>query len=283
MNITNPELTARYQWAQQIAVEAGRLTLPFFRATHLHVEHKSDGSPLTLADQTSERRLREQINARFSSDAIMGEEFGAQAGTSEFRWILDPIDGTKTFVSGVPLFGTMIGIEYAGRAVAGVIYFPALDEGVHALTGGGAWYFRGAEPPCPARVSRKSTLAESVLVTTCVESLDKRGAWAAYQALARRVRWARTWGDVYGYLLVATGRAEVMIDPYMNLWDAAALLPILEEAGGCFTDWRGEPRIDAGESVGSNGLVHSEVLDILKQAPPLPPELVEVLGGKRTR
>ena len=154
-------------------------------------------------------------------------------------------------------------------SLIGAVYFPGLDEGIFAMVGRGAWHFRGDAEPTPARVSQTSQLADSVFVTSEVEMFAGRGAAAAYRQLAEQVYFARSWGDVYGYLLVATGRVEVMIDPVLNLWDAAAVEPIVTEAGGKFTDWSGETNIEAGESVGSNGLVHEAVLNILSNQKPL--------------
>lgn len=254
----------RYEFAQSIAVEAGDVTLNYFNRSNLDIEWKSDGSPLTQADRASETLLRERIQVHFPDDSIIGEEFGETSGSSEFRWILDPIDGTKSFVCGVPLYGTMVAVECAGEALIGSVYFPPLREGLYAMKDHGAWYFQGDRRPQRARVSHRKNPADSVLLTTSVEAFDQRDASEAYLKLARQFKWARTWGDVYGYLLVATGRAEVMIDPLMNVWDAAALLPIIDEAGGRFSDWQGQRRIDSGDAIGSNGQFHDWVIENLK-------------------
>jgi histidinol phosphatase-like enzyme (inositol monophosphatase family) len=208
--------------------------------------------------------LRERIAAVFKQDGILGEEFGNDAGTSGFNWILDPIDGTKSFISGVPLYGTMVGIECDGRALAGFVYIPGLDEGVYASVGQGAWHLRGDWAARRCSVSQKSRLADGLFVTSQVDSFAKRGASAAFEALQAAAYVTRTWGDCYGYLLVATGRAEVMVDPILNVWDAAAVQPIVEEAGGRFTDWQGTATIQAGEAIGSNSLVIEEVLAITR-------------------
>ncbi len=257
--MTPSELSSRLEWARQIAVEAGKRTLDYYQASDLDVKIKADGSPLTIADQAAEKLLRSRIADRFPHDSIVGEEFGESNGNNEYRWILDPIDGTKSFVCGVPLYGTMVGVECAGRAVIGAIYFPPLDEGMYAARGMGAIHFR-REKSSPARVSKVSELSQAVILTTSVEAFSQRDALDSYLALTRQAKFARTWGDVYGYLLVATGRAEIMIDPQMNVWDAAALLPIIEESGGRFTDWNGESRIDSGDSIGSNGSLHDQVV-----------------------
>jgi histidinol phosphatase-like enzyme (inositol monophosphatase family) len=205
------------------------------------------------------------ITQEFSSDAILGEEFGEQAGTSGYRWILDPIDGTKSFVRGVPLYGTLIGLEFESQPQLGVIYIPGLEECVYAANGEGAWHQRGQSSPVPARVSRRSRLAESLFCTSEVTHWPRLGRQAALDKLHAACQLSRTWGDCYGYLLVATGRAELMVDPEMSVWDAAALQPILQEAGGTFTDWKGQPTIHSGEGIGTNGLILNEVLELVSQ------------------
>lgn len=263
------ELAARLELAKTAAVDAGRLTLDYFQQDNFQVQQKADSSPVTVADQRAEELLRQQIAAAFPGDGIIGEEFGEQSGTSGYRWILDPIDGTKTFIRGVPLYGTLIGVEHEGVSGVGVIYVPGLDELVYAARGQGAWYVKGGAAPVAARVSSRERLAEGLFVTSQIDSFAKRGAAEVFERLERAAHVTRTWGDCYGYLLVATGRAELMIDPLMNVWDAAAIQPILEEAGGAFTDWLGRPTIHGGEGIGCNGRVLEEVLAITRSAPPL--------------
>ncbi|NLF67711.1 MAG: histidinol-phosphatase [Candidatus Anammoximicrobium sp.] len=259
------ELATRLDLAVSAAREAGQLTLKFFQRDNLAVERKADNSPVTEADRQAEQRLRERIRDAFPDDGILGEEFGEQAGVSDFRWILDPIDGTKSFICGVPLYGTLIGVERAGASEIGVIYVPGLDECVYAATGGGAWYTRGAAAPRAARVSQRDRLCDAVFLTSQLDNYYPRGAQQVYLELERTAYITRTWGDCYGYLLVATGRADVMIDPIMNLWDAAALQPVLEEAGGVYTDWSGRPTIHGGEGIGCNGLLLDQVLAITQR------------------
>ncbi len=266
----SPEVGSRLTLANRIAVEAGKLTLKHFRNEALKVIRKGDGSPLTIADQEAETFLREEISKAFPDDGIVGEEFGVTEGTSEFNWILDPIDGTKSFICGVPLYGTMVAVERIGdsgdrQSVIGSVYLPGIDEGIFASTGQGAWYFQGDEAAVRARVSKTKRVEDAVLVTSEVETFGEREAADVYGRLAQSVYFSRTWGDVYGYLLVATGQVDVMIDPILNVWDAAAVEPIIREAGGRFTDWSGEARIDSGDSVGSNGLFHDEILKLLRQ------------------
>lgn len=259
------DLHSRWQLARSAAREAGQLTLRYFQSDDLAVELKHDQSPVTVADRQAEQLLRERIGQQFPQDAILGEEFGEQAGTSGYRWILDPIDGTKSFIHGVPLYGTLIGVEYQERSQIGVIYIPVLDEGVDAATGQGAWHERGGVARRPASVSPAATLAQSLLCSsdTRFHTPERR---AAYGRLQEAVQLSRTWGDCYGYLLVATGRAEVMLDPIMSVWDAAALQPVLVEAGGTFTDWQGRETIYSGEGIATNGHVLDEVLAFTRGA-----------------
>ena len=253
----------RLSAAREFAVEGGKSTLEHF-CTEVEVEKKGDGSPLTIADRGAETLIRKLIGERFPDDAIVGEEFDDKEGSTGWRWILDPIDGTKSFISGVPLYGTMVGVEFEGSCDIGVCYFPGLDEGVFACTGKGAWSFSGTAEPVRAKVSTRKDLPDAVLVTSESETFADRAAADVYQQLARKVYFARTWGDAYGYYLVATGRVDVMIDPILSVWDAAAVKPVIEEAGGRFTDWAGNVSIEAGESIGSNGLIHDEILAITK-------------------
>ena len=259
------ERQARLDLALSAAREAGEITLRYFGQHNYAVELKSDRSPVTIADRQAEQHLRDRISAAFPDDAILGEELASRPGDSGFRWILDPIDGTKSFISGVPLYGTLIGVEWEGRAVIGVLRMPALDEIAYAVAGGGAFSQCGDAPVKPARVSNTSTLAESLFCTSDVKSFATSGKGEAFDRLSGACRLSRTWGDCYGYLLVATGRADVMVDPQMNVWDCAALQPIMEEAGGTFTDWRGTPTIHAGEAIATNKAVLEEVLAITRR------------------
>jgi len=258
------EVQDRLELALSAAREAGRFTLEFFQRDNFQVERKADDSPVTEADRGAEQLLRRKIVEAFPHDGILGEEYGEQAGSSGYRWILDPIDGTKSFISGVPLYATLVGVEYETNSVIGVIDVPGLDECVYAASGHGAWYVEGDVDPRPARVSTKGRLADGLFVTSQVDSFEECGVAEVYRALEKTAYITRTWGDAYGYLLVATGRAELMVDPIMNLWDAAPLQPVLEEAGGAFTDWQGRPTIHGGNGIGCNRHVLEEVLAITR-------------------
>ena len=260
---TSNEANRRYELAQRLAYEAGKRTLVHFQKLKLDVELKKDRSPVTIADRDCETYLREQIHATFPDDAIVGEEFGEQTGSSGYRWILDPIDGTKSFISGVPLYGTMVAVECDGHAQSGVVYLPGLDEMIYAQVGHGCWHRVGENAPVPAHVSKCTELSKAKIVTSEVRSYADRGAAGLYDAMENAAYIARTWGDCYGYLLVATGRVDAAIDPIMNIWDAAAVQPIINEAGGRFSDWQGKGAIDSGDSIGSNGLIHEQLLTVI--------------------
>ena len=262
MSTSNDEVVARLQLARAVAAEAGQITLEYFRRDDVQVELKADSSPVTVADRESEEHLRRRIAAAFPDDGIVGEEFPEQDGRSGFRWIVDPIDGTKSFIHGVPLYGTLVGVEHQRRGVVGVIEMPALGERLYAATGQGAWHQLGNDEPVAARVSSCQRLADALFCTTSVDGFHRIGRGETFERLREAARLTRTWGDCYGYVLVATGWAEVMIDPQMNVWDAAAIQPVIEEAGGTFTDWHGEPTIHNGQGIATNGRVSEEVLAI---------------------
>jgi histidinol-phosphatase len=259
------DLEQRLTFALAIAREAGDITLAYFGRDDLAIERKEDDSPVTLADRQAEEHLRKRIAEIFPNDGIFGEECEERSGQSGFRWILDPIDGTKSFIHQVPVYGTLIGLEHEGKSVLGIIRIPALDECVYASDGRGAWHQRGDQPPKPARVSKRQKLAESLFVTSEVLTFDEIGRRDAFDRLQKTARLTRTWGDCYGYLMVATGRADVMVDPVMSLWDAAAMQPILTEAGGTFTDWKGQPTIYSGEGIATNGVLLDEVLGLVRE------------------
>ncbi len=245
----------------EVAQAAGRHTLKYFRSAKLVVDAKSDDSPVTVADREAEQLVRKLLAEKFPGDTLQGEEFAEQTGTSPYRWIVDPIDGTKSFVCGVPLYSTLLALEQDGQPLGGVIFIPALGEMVVAAIGQGCWYRGGDDDDWQrATVSEKSELTGAVFVTSQVDTFDQRGAADAYKRLEESAWITRSWGDGYGYLLVATGRAEIMVDPICNAWDVAAILPIVTEAGGQFTDWKGQSTTRGGDGLGTNGRLHETVL-----------------------
>ncbi len=245
-------------FAVSAADEAGRLALRYFQQD-LAVEWKADNSPVTIADRECETLLRQRIEQRYPDHGILGEEFGAARPGAGWRWLLDPIDGTQTFIRGVPLWGVMIGLEREGDPVLGVVHFPALRETVSARRDGGArWNGR------PARVSNVSRLEEATLLCTDPRGYEDSEKREGFRRLQVGTRFERTWGDCYGHILVATGRAEVMLDPVLHEWDACALIPILEEAGGQFVDWNGARTARGASGISTNAALAGQVLRILR-------------------
>jgi histidinol-phosphatase len=251
------ELKELLEFSVVLARGAGDITLNYFRKQP-ETSTKSDGSYVTIADREAEAYLRGQINERFPDDGILGEEEGETEGRSGRRWILDPIDGTFAFVHGVPFYGVLIALEIDGEMSVGVINMPALGEIVSAAQGCGC--FLNGEL---TRVSTTAKLEEALLLCTDFRAAAYHGFGRAVDFLQRTAKTSRTWGDCYGYVLVATGRADVMLDPVMNLWDCAPLLPIMEEAGGTFTDWRGVRTVDGGNAIATNKLLFDEVMQLI--------------------
>lgn len=247
-------------FACEIAWQAGKLTLRYFQSG-VAVDRKADESPVTVADREAEAYLRAAITARHPGHAVIGEEEGTSGSAdAEYRWVLDPIDGTRSFIRGVPLYGVLIGLLRGDEPVLGVINLPALGEMVYAAQGQGC-FWNGR----PCRVSSISRLEEALLTGTINVGYERYGKAEPFARLATRAGLIRTWGDCYAYALIATGRAEIALDPGMSLWDAAALLPVLQEAGGSYTDWRGNPTVHGNEGLGTNGLLLDEVLALINQ------------------
>ncbi|MDQ3950537.1 MAG: histidinol-phosphatase [Gemmatimonadota bacterium] len=237
----------------EVARVAGDTALHYFRSAGLTVEPKRDGTPVTVADRAAEQAARGWLRARFPDDGILGEELGEERPGARRRWVLDPIDGTKTFVRGVPLWGSLVAVHEGETILAGAIYCPAVGELVAAAPGAGCWW-NGSR----CAVSAVSDLADATILTTGVRFAGFPARGAAWRELAERVAVSRTWGDCYGYLLVATGRAELMTDPELSPWDAAALLPVITEAGGVYTDWRGRVTAFGGAGVVATNAVLAE-------------------------
>jgi len=253
------ELKDLLNFAVRLAREAGDMTCRHFKGSFV-AERKADDSFVTIADREAERSLRATIERAFPQDGILGEEEDEKPGTSQRRWIIDPVDGTYSFVHGVPLFAVLIGLEISGESVLGVINLPAINEMVYAARGLGCFWNDG-----PARVSATQSLSEALLLATDFGTCEQYGFGPGAQALERQVNARRTWGDAYGHALVATGRADIMLDPVMNVWDCAALSPIVEEAGGTFTDWRGVRTINGGNAISTNGLLFDRVMETIRE------------------
>lgn len=255
-------MSPRLAFAIETATHAGRSTLAHFQ-TGITYESKQDDTPVTQADKNAERLIRLSIAKTYPNDAILGEEEGV-SGEGDDRWVIDPIDGTKSFVCGVPLYATLLSYEQAGEPVVGVCYFPALDEIIYAERGGGA-YWNGR----PCRVSEGSSLKGAVIASSGYLGLERRGLMDAYMRLAENGFATRTWCDAYGHALVATGRADVMIDCQVSRWDISAMSIIVREAGGRFTDLGGKDEL-ADNALSSNANLHSAIVNALAAATAIP-------------
>jgi histidinol-phosphatase len=246
----------------EVAQAAGAVALRHFNST-IDVEHKHDGSPVTIADRSAEQCAREWIRNRFPNDSISGEEYGEEYRVkhshSTRRWIIDPIDGTKSFIRGVPLWGTLVAVCNGSEVIAGAAYFPALGETLAAAIGGGAWW-NGVR----CHVSDVTHMKDATVLTTdhrFPEAPERRRGW---ERIASGASIARDWGDCYGYLLVATGRAEVMLDGVVAEWDVAALFPAIIEAGGVFTDCAGHATPFGNGAVATNKALAREARALLE-------------------
>lgn len=241
----------------EVAQIAGDFAMSHY-AKNIAVDVKADGSPVTVADRGAEERARSWIEENFPDDGILGEEFGSIRTDARRRWIIDPIDGTKSFVRTVPLWGTLIAVTEGDSVLAGCAYFPAVSEIIVAAVGEGC-FWNGT----PCSVSSQSDLASATVVVTDDRFAERPERADAWRKLASSASVVRTWGDCYGYLLLATGRADVMIDEVVSPWDAAALYPIVTEAGGIFTDWRGRATAFGGDIIATNVALGAPVRDIL--------------------
>ena len=250
-------ITSLLAAAGELSEFAAAVAMRHYRAD-IGVETKSDGSPVTIADRNAELAAREWLQQRFPNDGIVGEEFPDTNPDARRRWIIDPIDGTKAFVRGVPLWGTLVACCEGETVLAGAACYPAVNELVMAAPGEGCWW-NGSR----ASVSAVSVLSNSTVLSTDERFLERPERGARWRELTSRAGVVRTWGDCYGYLLVATGRAEIMVDDRMNPWDAAALQPIIEESGGVFTSWRNIPSAFDGDVIATNAALSATVRDAL--------------------
>ena len=234
------------------------MTMARFRDQELVVTTKPDLTPVTEADREVERVLRKRITAGRPDHAVLGEEFGAE-GAGDWRWILDPIDGTKNYVRGIPIWATCIGLQHADETVVGVVSAPALGRRWWAARGEGAFADGG-----PIHVSAVAELADAQLSYDSVQGFEPYGLGERFLDLARRCWRTRGLGDFWSHVLVAEGAVDVAVEPEVSVWDVAAIQVIVEEAGGRFTNLAGAARPDGGSAVSTNGLLHDEVLAALK-------------------
>ena len=253
----NADWKNRYELAVTTAKEAGQLAMGYFD-TNLAVEWKQDLTPVTAADRQAEELIRKRLLSSFPNDGFLGEEFGSTPGTSGFRWIIDPIDGTRNYVRGIPLWATLIGLEYRDEQILGVADVPAMNQTYRALRGDGA--FRDDQR---IHVSKVSDISQAMMFYSSLSWFIKAGRQDAFLELARRVQRQRGFGDFYGFVLVAQGSGELMMEHGTHAWDLAAIKPIVEEAGGRFSNWDGQANIYRPDVLVSNGVLHEEVLNLL--------------------
>jgi histidinol-phosphatase len=252
--------TERYFRALDAAHEAGRLALDFFDSP-ITVEWKDNATPVTVADRAAEELLRTRLLSRFKQDGFLGEESGEVKGSSGFRWIIDPIDGTRSFVRGIPIWATLLGLEFNGDPIAGICFLPAMQQTYRALRGDGA--YRNERR---LQVSKVNDLKESQLFYSSMSWFIKAGAKDTFMDLVARTQRQRGFGDFYGFMLVAQGSGELMVEYGVSPWDIAALMPIIEEAGGKVTDWEGTRTINRRDIIASNSVLHDTTLQLLNGA-----------------
>lgn len=244
----------------RLAEQSGEVLRRHFQSPDLVIDAKDDASPVTAADREAEAMLRELIRDEFPEHGIIGEEFGSEQEDAEFVWILDPIDGTISFVAGVALFGTLVGLLRHGRPILGMIHQPITGELVIGTTTGTTWNGR----PVSLRPERR--LEDAIVLTTdpsLIEAHLPAGAYERFDSVSRRAGTYRGWGDCHGYLLVATGRADAMMDPIMNPWDLLPLIPVIEGAGGVITTWDGGDAATGSSALAAGPRLHAELLAAL--------------------
>jgi histidinol-phosphatase len=251
---TRPDSATLLQAAAELADLTGAEALKYYRHNP-SVEHKADGSPVTVADRQAERLARAWLARRFPGDAILGEEFGQTTGSTGRAWLLDPVDATKSFVRGVPLWGSLVAVVEGDTVLAGAAAYPAIGESVAAALGEGCWH-----DGVRCRVSEVARLEQATLLTSDVQRFATPELRHGWDALAHAAFLARTWGDCYGYLLVTTGRAEAMVDVGLNPWDIACFVPIIQEAGGRIVDFGGRGYPPLENAIASNSALATEVL-----------------------
>lgn len=243
-------------FTKHLAEVSGTVIRSYFR-TNVKVDSKADSSPVTVADKKAEEIMREEIMKQFPEHGIIGEEFGEHNSNAEYKWILDPIDGTKSFVCGAVSFGTLIALLKNGKPIIGVINQPVLKE---FLIGDNSV----AElNDVKVNVRNCNNLSDAVLLTTDHLDIKKYQDIDKFNILTEKVKMYRNWGDCYGYYLVATGYADIMIDPIMNIWDFMALIPVIRGASGIITDYQGNDPIKGSSIIAASPGVHKKVIEIL--------------------
>ena len=250
------------RFAHVLADAADDITARRFRASDLRVDTKPDLTPVTDADRAAEESLRNVLSRARPRDAMLGEEFG-RTGSGPRCWVIDPIDGTKNYVRGVPVWATLIGLMDGDEVVVGVVSAPALGRRWWAARGGGAWTGRGLTKASRCRVSQVARLEDASLSYSGLSGWEESGRLDGFLGLARSVWRTRAYGDFWSHVLVAEGAVDISAEPEVTLWDLAALQIVVEEAGGIFTDLAGKAAPDGGSAVCTNGLLHEQVLERL--------------------
>jgi histidinol-phosphatase len=249
-----------------LADTADAISMPRFRSLDLRVESKPDLTPVSDADTAVEKALRATLARARPRDGVLGEEFGvspAAAGPGTRQWVIDPIDGTKNFIRGVPIWATLIALMEADQVMVGLVSAPALGRRWWAARGHGAYAGRHTAAATPIRVSGVSRLADASFCYSSLPSWEETGRLPGMLDIMRSTWRSRAYGDFYGYMLLAEGAVDVMVEPELSLWDIAALVPIVTEAGGVFTDLAGQPGPGRGSAVATNGALHDDILDRL--------------------
>jgi myo-inositol-1(or 4)-monophosphatase len=252
------DLTPFRPFIAELAETSGAFIRPFFGAPGLAVETKPDATPVTAADRGAEELLRALIAKKFPAHGVIGEEFGEDRPNADLVWMLDPIDGTKSFIHGVPLWGTLIALLHCGQPVLGAIHLPALGQ---LLIGDGTTASLNGRA---TRIRQCQRLEEATLLTSDPLNPTIHQDGDAFAKLVRRVHLARTWGDCYGYYLLASGRADIMCDPVLSPWDLAALVPVVRGAGGVISDWQGRAPWPASSALATTSpALHAEAVAAL--------------------
>lgn len=239
-----------------LASESSQIIKSYFRSDFL-VETKVDLSPVTIADKLAEEKMRSLIMMQYPEHGIIGEEFGNENPDAEYVWVLDPIDGTKSFISGALSFGTLIGLMKNGEPVLGVINHPILNE---FLIGDNETALLNDKQ---VKIKTVNKLSEATLLTTDHLNIKKYQNYQKFEELVSQVKLYRNWGDCYGYYLLSTGYADIMIDPIMSVWDTMALIPIVRGAGGIITDFQGNDPANGNSIVASSPGLHAKVISFL--------------------
>ena len=243
-------------FCRKLSDESGKIIKQYFR-TEINVERKKDESPVTIADKKSEEIMRELIMKEFPDHGIIGEEFGKHNEDAEYKWILDPIDGTKSFITGTVTFGTLIALTQNNKPILGVINQPILNEFLigdndTAELNGKKVTMRECD-----NISQATLLASDHYMVGSFQNFEK------FENLAKQVKLYRNWGDCFSYYLLSTGFADIMVDPIMNIWDLAALIPVVKGAGGEISDWHGNDAATGTSTIAANKKLHSAVVKML--------------------